>query len=91
MQDTTGAQTHEDGNALAGPLSAVFAHDMTTAVGRCLSCAAERPLAEVSVWSHGPGLVARCPGCDAVLLRLVRTPRGSWLDMTGLSRVLLPV
>jgi hypothetical protein len=28
--------------------------------------------------------VLRCPGCTGVLLRVVRTPDRTWLDMTGL-------
>ena len=32
-----------------------------------------------------PGLVARCPTCDQVLLRLVRGPGRAWLDLRGLT------
>jgi hypothetical protein len=28
-------------------------------------------------------MVARCPGCDHVILRIVRTPDAAWLDLTG--------
>ena len=31
-------------------------------------------IAEARVYEHAAGLVARCPGCDAVLMRLVRAP-----------------
>ena len=35
------------------------------------------------VYADGPGSVARCPGCDAVVLRLVRGPDRAWLDLRG--------
>jgi hypothetical protein len=33
-------------------------------------------MAEVWVFDHAPGVVARCPVCDQVLVRLVRGPAG---------------
>ena len=72
-----------DGNSLAGPLGEIFAVDMTTAIGRCAHCRTTRPLAEVRVYAHAPGLVARCPDCDEVVLRLVRGPGSAWLDLRG--------
>lgn len=30
-----------------------------------------------------PELVARCPGCTAVVLRFNRTPTAAWLDLQG--------
>jgi hypothetical protein len=30
-------------------------------------------------------MVARCPTCDAVLLRLVRSPDRAWLDLRGVT------
>ena len=35
-------------------------------------------------------VVARCPACDQVLLRLVRDPGRAWLDLRGLSYLQLP-
>jgi hypothetical protein len=32
-----------------------------------------------------------CAGCDAVLLRVVTTPAGTWLDLRGLTYLRLPV
>ena len=61
-----------DGTALAGPLHDVFRVDVTTAIGRCTACAHTAPMAEARVFDHAPGVVARCPVCDQVLLRLVR-------------------
>ncbi|MDG4766341.1 DUF6510 family protein [Solwaraspora sp. WMMD406] len=74
---------HLDGNALAGPLTEIFAVDVTTAVGRCAGCGRAGPLAALMVYPNAPGLVARCPHCAGVLLRLVRGPDEVWLDLHG--------
>ena len=86
-----GSNLWSDGNALAGPLQDVFRVDVTTAVGRCTACGRTAPMAEVRVFDHAPGLVARCPVCDQVLLRLVRGPGRAWLDLRGLVYLQLPV
>ena len=74
-----------DGNALAGPLSEVFAIEVTTAVGRCHGCGTSSQLATLRVYGPEPGLVGRCPGCDEVLVRIARTPNDVWLDFSGIS------
>jgi hypothetical protein len=74
-----------DGNALAGPLSEVFALEVTAAVARCGGCGRISPVAALVVYGPDPGLVGRCPGCSDVLLRLVRTPDEVWLDLSGIS------
>lgn len=74
---------YEDGNALAGPLAEIFAVDVTTAVSTCSSCRAAGPLAELHVYGHAPGLVARCPHCGQVMLRLVHGENEAWLDVHG--------
>jgi hypothetical protein len=81
-----------DGNTLAGPLSEVFAIELTTAAGRCRSCGTTSELATFRVYGPDPGFVGRCPHCEDVLLRLVRTPDALWLDFSGVSalRILIP-
>ncbi|MFG6193484.1 DUF6510 family protein [Nonomuraea sp. JJY05] len=74
---------HLDGNALAGPLGEIFAVDVTAATGRCASCGLAGPVASLRVYGPDPGLVARCPGCEEVILRLVRGPGTAWLDLRG--------
>ena len=86
-----GSNLGTDGNALAGPFHDVIALDVTAAVGRCGNCGRTGPLAEVRVFDHAPGVVARCPVCDQVLLRLVRGPGRTWLDLRGLTYLQLPV
>jgi hypothetical protein len=72
-----------DGNAMAGDLREVFAVDVTTAVATCGGCGEPSVVARLRVWGSAPGLVARCPSCDDVVLRLVRGPERAWLDLRG--------
>jgi hypothetical protein len=80
-----------DGNVLSGPLADVFAVEVTTAVARCGGCGLSSVVAELAVYGPDPGLVARCPGCADVLLRLVRTPDSMWLDFSGTSTLRVPM
>jgi hypothetical protein len=74
-----------DGNAAAGELGRIFAVDMTTAVGQCAACGTTKCLAEAHLYMHGPGLVARCPACKHVLLRVVNVREHMFLDVRGMS------
>ncbi len=87
----TNSNLWSDGNALAGPLHSVLAVEVTAAVGRCTGCGRTIPMAEVRVFDHAPGVIARCPVCDQVLLRLVHGPGRAWLDLRGLTYLQLPV
>lgn len=80
-----------DGNELAGPLGEVFAVDVTMATGRCAHCGRSGPVAQMRVYTSAPGLVARCPGCEEVLLRLVRAPGRAYLDLRGLTMLEVPL
>ncbi|WP_041999748.1 DUF6510 family protein [Streptomyces sp. AcH 505] len=82
---------YEDGNVLAGPLSEVFAVDLTAAVTTCTGCGSTGPLARLRVYSRGPGLIARCPHCTHVVLRLVRSPGTAWLDLRGTVSLCIPL
>ena len=76
---------HLDGNVLAGALRELFTVDITTATGQCISCGTACAMGEARVYADAPGMVARCPVCDEVVLRLVRAPGRAWLDMSGLT------
>jgi hypothetical protein len=81
-----------DGNALGGPLGELFAVDVTTAVGQCASCGTSSAIGEARVYPSAPGMIARCPTCDEVTVRLVRGEDRAWLDLRGISclQVALP-
>jgi hypothetical protein len=81
-----------DGNALAGALGEIFAVDVTAAVATCTGCGLVGAVATLRVYARAPGAVARCPGCDDVVLRVVRGPDQAWLDLRGTVslRVALP-
>jgi ribosomal protein S27E len=76
--------SHLDGNAVAGPLSEIFAADITTAIVTCAGCGASGPVATVHVYESA-GTVLRCPDCDSVLVRLVRRESGICVEMSGVS------
>jgi Family of unknown function (DUF6510) len=78
-----------DGNAAAGILSEVFVPDLTTARATCANCGTTRPLGALPVYAHGMGTLMRCPGCDAIILRVARTPVHLWLDLTGARLVVM--
>jgi len=78
-----------DGNAAAGLLSEVFVPDLTTARATCANCGTIRALGALLVYAHGMGTVMRCPGCDAVVLRIARTRTQLWLDATGAKLVVM--
>ena len=80
-----------DGNVLAGGLREVFAVDLTVATARCAGCGRTGTMAEARVYPQAPGLVARCVGCDAVLLRMVRAPDRAYLDLHGLAYLEVPL
>jgi hypothetical protein len=71
-----------DGNAAAGELQQIFAVEVTELRGVCASCGATAPLAEADAWTRGPGVVLRCRGCHAVLVRLVHTRDRTLVELT---------
>jgi Family of unknown function (DUF6510) len=76
--------SHLDGNAIAGLLEQLFGRDVTMASGRCTGCGAVREVGAVHVY-RAAGIVARCPDCDTVLLRIVEARDRMWVDLRGLS------
>jgi predicted RNA-binding Zn-ribbon protein involved in translation (DUF1610 family) len=74
-----------DGNVLAGALSELFTIDITSATGQCVSCGTSGAIGQARVYADAPGLVARCPACGQVVLRLVRSPGRAWLDLRGVT------
>jgi hypothetical protein len=74
-----------DGNVLAGALSELFTIDITSATGQCVSCGTSGAIGQARVYTDAPGLVARCPVCGQVVLRLVRSAGRAWLDLRGVT------
>ena len=72
-----------DGNAIAGLLQEVFAVEMTTAIGTCSGCGAAGPVGAAHVY-RGAGLVLRCPHCDNVLAKLVKSDSRVWIAFPGI-------
>jgi Family of unknown function (DUF6510) len=83
--------TYTDGNALAGPLAELFAIDVTVGATTCAECGRRSHVAELRVYAAGPGSVARCPGCEAPVMRYVRTPTTAILDLRGTVSLSVPV
>ena len=78
-----------DGNAAAGELSKIFGVDVTAAGGQCAHCGATKRFAEAHLYMQSPGLVARCAVCEQVLLRLVNARQRVFLDIRGMTCLIL--
>lgn len=86
-------QTEEmrlDGNAAGGILRDVFTHEMTAALATCAGCRATGPVGALLEYGHDMGVVLRCPGCDAPVLRIVRTRGTLRLDPSGVLLLTIP-
>jgi hypothetical protein len=81
---------HLDGNALAGAMSAVLVGDLTVATAVCAGCGRAEIVAALPVYGAPMGLIARCPGCDAVLLSYTELAVGRTLEMTGTASLRFP-
>jgi hypothetical protein len=76
-----------DGNAAAGLLRELFALDVTAAEVTCGNCGIVAMVGETKLYGGVMGAIFRCARCDSIVMRLVRTRVGIWLDMRG-SRLL---
>ena len=74
-----------DGNAIGGLLGEVFVGELTVARSTCGSCGAVREIGALAVYARAPGTVVRCPGCEAVLMRVACDEGRIWLDLQGVS------
>lgn len=75
-----------DGNAIAGTLHTAFGREMTTDIGTCGGCGWAAPLGEVAVHLAGdPGVVARCPTCDHLLMVIVHRRGTACVDVSGFA------
>ena len=79
-----------DGNAVAGLLSELFAVEMTAAIATCDACGTSGEIGGARVYGGEMGAIFRCVACDAVVIRLVRTPKGLWFDARGARQLMAP-
>jgi hypothetical protein len=61
----------------------LFGFDMTMVMHRCTSCGNRGAMATLLAYMGGPGTVLRCSICREVVIRLVRTPSATYLDLRG--------
>jgi predicted RNA-binding Zn-ribbon protein involved in translation (DUF1610 family) len=78
-----------DGNAAAGILNEIFALEMTTSPFECASCGHENEMGALLAFMQAPGIVLRCPACGNIILRIVQTPGGFYLDLRGAAYLYL--
>jgi hypothetical protein len=78
------ADSKVDGNALAGVLSEVFVHEMTSALIACDGCGEVEPVGAAHVYMDAPGIVVRCCHCEDVLLTITRRDDRFLLGFGGL-------
>ena len=80
-----------DGNAAGGMLREVFTHEMTEALATCAGCGSTGPVGALLDYGHTMGAILRCPGCDAPVLRIVRTPDVIRVDASGARLLVIAV
>ena len=90
MRDDPAVELTVDGNAVAGLLASVFAAEVTSTPGQCATCHTVSVLGTMRVYMRGPGAIIRCPACAEVVLRIVETPTGTIVDVSGISYLRLP-
>jgi hypothetical protein len=78
-----GSDLKLDGNAVAGLLQELFGVEMTVADAVCGNCHQHNEVGRADVYLNAPGVVARCPGCGHVVMRIVRGGGRVWLDLSG--------
>ena len=88
--DDPAVERELDGNALAGMFESLFGGDMTAVPGRCAHCHTVNMVGAMRVYMGGPGAVLRCPACDEVVLRVVRTAEGTYVDARGVAYLRFP-
>ena len=85
MEETTdiNRELMLDANATAGLLYEIFGVEMTASPTECANCGNEAEMGTLLAFTHGPGIVLRCSGCEQVVLRIIQTPNEILLDARG--------
>jgi len=87
MRDDPAVDLTVDANAIAGLLMQVFEREVTMVEERCVHCGTTSLVGTLRVYMRGPGVVARCPACAEVVLRIVETPTGLQVDLSGATHL----
>ena len=87
MRDDPAVDLTVDGNAIAGLLMAVFERDVTMLEEQCVHCGTVSVVGTLRVYMRCPGVIARCPACADVVLRIVETPTGTRVDLSGATHL----
>jgi ribosomal protein S27E len=87
MRDDPAVDLTVDGNAIAGLLMTVFEREVTMVEERCVHCGTVSMVGTLRVYLRGPGVVVRCPACAEVVLRIVETPTGVRVDLSGATHL----
>jgi Zn finger protein HypA/HybF involved in hydrogenase expression len=74
-----------DGNSLGGMFMEMFGVEMTTSTTECAHCGTENAMGALFVFNQAPGIVLRCPACEQVMLRVVKTDDAIYLDARGVT------
>jgi hypothetical protein len=90
MRDDPAVELTVDANAIGGMLVAMFGVEVTASPGQCATCQTVSMVGTMRVYMRGPGIVVRCPACAEVILRIVRTPEATLLDVSGASWIRIP-
>ncbi|MCS6565392.1 MULTISPECIES: DUF6510 family protein [Curtobacterium] len=72
-----------DGNALAGTLADSLGPEPTVVALRCAGCGSLGVLGQTTVHRTAMGAVARCRGCDTVLVTVVESDSHRWVGLPG--------
>jgi hypothetical protein len=75
------------GDAAARLVQQIFIPDVTLAKIRCEACDSVSGIGSLTVYAGPMGAVLKCAACDSVLMRVVDTPHGLWLEMSGTRNV----
>jgi hypothetical protein len=78
-----------DANAVAGMLEEIFGWDMTAEESKCANCG-NVGMGGTLLAFVGPGATLRCSVCHEVIIRIVRTPRATYVDARGAVYMRLP-
>jgi hypothetical protein len=85
-------QLRLDGNAAAGILREVFAHDLSAARGACAVCGTIAAMGAQHLYMYplSPGAVIRCSACQEVLVVFVQGGGRYRLTLQGLKWLEMP-